>query len=99
MLGDQLAQELGVEPVHVVERVDERVAAADAEEESDFAETGLEVDDHRPLAGQARQLDGAVHGDRRRAGATFRAEEHERRRRLSLACGGTAGGAVRRIAS
>ena len=87
VLGDQLAQELRVEAVHVVEGVDQRVAAADTQEQPDFAETGLEVDDQRALVGQARELDGAVHGDGRRAGAAFRTEEHERRRRLPVTRG------------
>ena len=67
--------------LHVVERIDQRVAAANAEEQPHFAEARLEVDDDRALAGQARQLDGAVDGHGRRAGAAFGTEEHQRRRR------------------
>ena len=63
----------------------QRVAAADAEEQRDFAEARLEVDDHRRPLAQARELDGAVHRDGRRAGAALGAEEHDRRRRRRVA--------------
>src|SRR6185503_3989219 len=48
-------------------------------------------DDHRRALAQARDLDAAVDGDRRRAGAALGAEEHQRRRRRL--------GALRRFAA
>ena len=47
VLDDEIAQELRVEPMHVVERIEQRVAAAQPEKQRHFAETGLEVDDQR----------------------------------------------------
>ena len=81
VLDHQLLQELPVEPVQVVDRVEQRVARPHAEEQRDFAEARLEIDDDRRPLAQARELDGAVHRHRRRAGAALGAEEHERRRR------------------
>ena len=81
MLHDQLAQELAIEPMQVVDRVQDAEARANAEEQRYLAETGLEVDDHRRSFAQPRQLDAAIHRERGRARATFRAEEHERGRR------------------
>ncbi len=78
---DQLAQELAIEPVQVVDRVEQRVARPDAEKQRDLAEARLQVDDDRRPLAEARQLDAAVHRHRRRAGAALGAEEHERRRR------------------
>ena len=73
---DQLLQELPVEPVQVVDRVEQREARADAEEQRDLAEARLQVDDDRRPLAQPRELDAAVHRDRRRAGAALGAEEH-----------------------
>ena len=47
VLHHELAQELAVEPVQVVDRVDEAVARPDAEEQRDLAEPRLQVDDDR----------------------------------------------------
>ena len=80
VLHHQLVQELAVEPVQVVDGVEQAVAAAHAEEERDLAEARLQVDDDRRPLAQARQLDGAVHRQRRRARAALGAEEHQRRR-------------------
>ena len=77
----ELVQEVLVEPVQVLERVEQREPRAHAEEQRDLAESRLEVDDHRLPLGQPRELDGAVHGHRRRAGAALGAEEDQRRRR------------------
>ena len=103
MLHHQLAQELAVEPVQVVDRVEQAVARPDAEKQRDFAEPRLQVDDDRRPLAEPRQLDAAVHRDRRRAGAALGAEEHERRgrglralRRLA-ARGRPAHGAVERF--
>ena len=67
VLDDQLAQELAVEAVEVVDGVEQRVAAAHAEEQRDLAEAGLQVDDDRRPLAQPRELDAAVHRQRRRS--------------------------------
>src|SRR5581483_9525342 len=77
----ELLEELAIEAVQVVDGVDDREARADAERERDLAEPRLQIDDDRRPFAEARELDGAVDGDRRRAGAAFRAEEDERGRR------------------
>ena len=79
VLDHELLEELVVEPVQVVERVEQAVAAAHAEEERHLAEAGLQIDDHGGPLAQARELHGTVHGNRRRAGAPLRAHERDRR--------------------
>ena len=78
VLDDQLAQELAVEPMEVVHRVEQREAAAHAEEQRHLAEAGIQVDDDGRALAETRQLDGAIHGKRRRSGAALRPEEHQR---------------------
>ena len=91
VLHDQFPQELPVEPVEVVDPVEQRIARADAEKQRDFSQPGLQIDDDGGFLAEARQLDAAVHGDGCRAGAALRAEEHQRRRRGA--------GALRRFAA
>ena len=80
MLDDQLFEELLVEPVQVVERVDQAVSLSNAEKQGDLAQSRFQIDDDgRPLA-ETRQFNGAVDGERRGAGAALGAEEHQRRR-------------------
>ena len=79
VLDHELLHELLIEPVQVVERVQHRVAAAHAQEESDLAQAGLQIDDQRRPLLQPGDLDGGVHGERGRAGAALGAEEHHRR--------------------
>ena len=83
-------QELAVEPVQVVDRVEQAVARPDAEKQRDLAEARLQIDDDRRPLAQTRELDAAVHRDRRRAGAALGAEEHQRRRRRPRALRGLA---------
>ncbi len=103
VLHHELAQELAIEPVQVVDRVDDAVARPHAEEQRDLAQPGLEVDDDGRSLGDARQLDAAVHGDGRGAGAALGAEEHEGRgrrlcaRRRLAARGRPAQRAVKRV--
>ena len=89
MLHDELAQELGVDAVQVVERVDEREARPHAEKERDLADELMQIDDERRLLRDARDLDRGVHGDGRRARAALDAEERQhaavRASRLSAA--------------
>ena len=81
VLDHELLQEFAIEPVQVVDRVEDAVARAHAEEQRDFAEARLQVhDDGRALA-EPRELDAAVHRDGRRPRAALGAEEHQRRRR------------------
>ena len=94
VLDHELAQEVAVETVQVVERVEQRVAAAHAEEERHLAETRLEIDDDRGPLAEARDLDGRVHRHRRGAGAALGAEEHHRGG-LRRGRGGTAAGRAR----
>ena len=54
VLHDELAKELAIQPVHVVDGVEQAVALTDAEEERDFSEARLEIDDHRRLLAEAR---------------------------------------------
>ena len=65
VLDDQLAQELAIEPVQVVDRVEQAVARPHAEEQRDLAEARLQIDDDRRALAEPRQLDAAV--DRRRS--------------------------------
>ena len=81
VLGHQLAQELAIEPMQIVDGIEQREARADAEKERHLAEPVLQVDDHRRALAQARELDAAIDRQRRRAGAALGAEEHQRRRR------------------
>ena len=81
VLHHELAQELAIQPVQVVDRVEQAVARPHAEKQRDLAEPGLQIDDHGRSLAEPRQLDAAVHGDRRRARAALGAEEHQRRRR------------------
>ncbi len=74
----QLAQELAVQAVQVLDGVEHGEARADAEEQRHLAETRLEVDDRRRLLGDPRQLHGAVDRDGRRPGASLGAEEDVR---------------------
>ena len=90
VLHHQLAQELAIEAVQVVDRVEQAVAGPHAEEQRDLAEPGLQIDDDRRSLAQARELDAAVHRHRRRAGAALGAEEHQRRRRRPRALRGLA---------
>ena len=53
MLGDQLLQEVLVEPVQVLDRVEHREARPHAEKQRDLAEAGLQVDDDRSAAWSA----------------------------------------------
>jgi hypothetical protein len=107
VLHHQLAQKLAIEPMQVVDRIDDAEALADAEKQRHFAETGLQVDDHRGPLAQARQLHAAVHRQRGRAGAALGAEEHQRGRggRAPCAvsgaprCGGSRCGTLRRRAA
>ena len=50
VLDDELLQELAIEPVQVVDRVEHAVARPDAEKQRDLAEARLQVDDHRSAA-------------------------------------------------
>ena len=85
VLRAELAEKVLVEPVQALERVEHRVAGPHAEEQRDLAEACLQVDDQRLPLGEPRELDGAVHGHGRRAGAALGAEEdHRHRRRLGL---------------
>ena len=77
-LVDELAQELAVEPVQVVDRVEQACSGC--------GRRGTATTSPRPglrstmIVGRllkTRQLDGAVHRDRRRARAAFGAEEHD----------------------
>ena len=87
MLRDQLAQEVLVEPMEVLDRVEHGEAGTDAKEQRDLAEAGLQVDDDRRPLRQPRQLHRGVHRHGGRAGAAFGAEEDVRDARL-LAAGG-----------
>ncbi len=93
VLHHQLAQEVAIETMQVVERVEQRVAAAHAEEQRHFAQPGLEVHDHRRPLAEPRNLDRGVHRHRRGAGATLGAEEHHRRRLRRRRRGAAARGA------
>ena len=75
-------EEVLVEAVQVLDRVEHREARPHAEEQRHFAEARLQVDDDRRPLRQPRQLDRAVHRDRRRAGAALGAEEDVRDARL-----------------
>ena len=77
MLRDQLAQELAIEAVEVVEGIEHAVSRPHAQEQTDFAKTWLQVDHHGGSLGEARHLDAAVDRHRRRAGAALGAEEDE----------------------
>src|SRR5215467_2286298 len=87
----QLAKELAIEPMQVVDRIDQAVLLADAAEQRHLAQARLEVDDDGRSLTQARDRDAAVDGDGRRPRSAFRAEEHESSR------GGL--GALRRVAT
>ena len=78
VLDDELAQELLVHPVQVVEGVDQRESRPDAEKQRDLADELMQIDDERRPLRQTRDVDGAVDRERRRAGAAFGAEEGER---------------------
>jgi hypothetical protein len=92
VLGHELAQEFDVEPVHVVERVDEGIAAADPEEEPDFAEARLEVHDDVRSPDRRASSTAQFHRDSGRTGAALGAEEHQRRRRAGMPGRGAARG-------
>ena len=88
MLHHELAQELAIEPVQVVDRVEQAVARPHPQKQRDLAQPRLQVDDHRRLLAEPRQLHAAVHRQGRRAGAALGAEEHQRRGRwLGALCG------------
>ena len=81
VLDHQLLEELAVEPVQVVDRIENGEPGTDPEEQRHFAEARFQVEDNgRPLA-QTRDLDGTVDAERGRPRPAFRAEEHQRRRR------------------
>ena len=72
----QLAQEVPIEAMQVLDRVEHGESRTHAEKQRDLSEARLEIDDRgRPLR-QPRHFDGAVHRDGRRARAALRAEEH-----------------------
>ncbi len=76
VLRHELLEELLVELVQALDRVEHGEARPDAEEQRDLAEARLQIeDDRRPLR-QPRELDGAVHRNGRRAGAAFGAKKH-----------------------
>ena len=78
MLHDELAQELLIDPVEVVERVDQREARTHAEKQRDLADELMQVDDQRRPLRQPRDVDRAVDRQRRRARAALGAEERQR---------------------
>ncbi len=65
MARDQLPQELLVEPVEILDCIEDAEARPDTQEQRDLAETRLQVDDHGRALGQPRQLHRAVHRDGR----------------------------------
>ena len=82
VLHDELAHELAIEPMHVVQRVEQRVAAAHAKEQRDLAQALLQIDDERRPLFEAGDVNTEVDGDGGGAGATLGAEEHDRLRIL-----------------
>src|SRR5204862_7746083 len=76
----ELAQELAIETVQVVDGVEQRVFRPHTEEQRGFTQAGFQVDDDRRPPAQPRDLHAAVDGNRRRAGAALRAEKHQRPR-------------------
>src|SRR5262249_57132612 len=78
-LDDELPEEFLVETGEVVERVENRVARAHAQEEGDLSQPGFQVDDYRRALAMPRQLNATVDGERRCPGPTFRAKKEERR--------------------
>ena len=72
VLDHQLAQELGVEAVQVVDRVEQRVAAPNPEKERHLSQSRLQVDDDRRAPREARHFHRAVDRERRGARATLR---------------------------
>ena len=82
VLHDELAHELAVEPVEVVQRIDHRVASAYAEEQRDLAEPLLQINDERRSFPEASHVDTEVDRDGGRSSAALGAEEHDRLRLL-----------------
>ena len=87
MLDDELAQELLVHAVQVVEGVDQREARTHAEKQRDLADELMQVDDQRRPLRQTRDVDGGVDGERRRARAAFGSEERQRDARARAVLG------------
>jgi hypothetical protein len=77
VLLDVGAEQLGVDPVKVLDQVDQVELGLDPEQQRDFAQLGVEVHDQRALVAEAAELDGKIGHDRRGAGATLGAEEPE----------------------
>ncbi len=75
MLHHQLAQELLVDSVEVVERVDQGESRPDAKKQRYLAQELMQINDERRPLGQARDLDGAVDGQGGRARSTLRAKK------------------------
>ena len=90
VLDHQLLEELAVEPVQVVDRIENGEPGTDPEEQRHFAEPRFQVEDNgRPLA-QTSDLDGTVDAKHGRPRPALRAEEHQRRRRRPRALRGLA---------
>ena len=68
----QLAHELLVHAVQVVESVDERETRTNAEKQRHLADELMKVDDQRRPLRQPGDVDGAVDGERRRARSALR---------------------------
>ena len=75
MLGDELLQEVLVEAMQVLERIEDGETRPHAQEQRDLAQALLQVDDHGRTLRQPRQLHRRVDRDRRRPGTALGAEE------------------------
>src|SRR4030095_12341064 len=69
VLHHELAHELAVQPMHVVQRGEQRVTAAEYEEQRCLAEALLQIDDQRRALSEACDVDAEVDGNRRRTRA------------------------------
>ncbi len=81
VLRHQLLQEVLVQAVQVLDRVEHRETRPHAEKERDFSQTRFQIDDDRRALRQAGELDAAVHRHRRRARAPLGAEKRVRHTR------------------
>ena len=78
VLDDELAQEFLIEPVKVVDGVDQRESRPDAEKQRDLAKELVKVDHQRRPLREPGDLYRGVHGERGRADAALGAEKRER---------------------
>src|SRR5918993_1518463 len=82
VLGDELPEEVAVQPMQIVDGVEDREPRAHAQEQRDLAETGLQVEDEGRALRLPAQLHGRVHRYRRGPCTALGAKVDERLRGL-----------------